>query len=75
VLHIREPKSVLPVNHSQDTLEIYRIDLAMAGFRGPQAARLFGLREQTCRIVLDDLTTAGLLRRSSAGHAASGAAR
>jgi DNA-binding response OmpR family regulator len=41
-----------------------------------QAARLFGLREQTCRIVLDDLVGAGLLRRSADGqYVISGAAR
>jgi len=33
-----------------------------------QAARLFGLRERTCRIVLDDLVGAGLLRRSAGGQ-------
>ena len=34
----------------------------------PQAARLFGLREQTCRIVLDDLVGAGVLRRRAEGQ-------
>jgi two-component system, cell cycle response regulator DivK len=34
----------------------------------PQAARLFGLREQTCRIVLDDLVGSGALRRSADGQ-------
>jgi two-component system, cell cycle response regulator DivK len=33
-----------------------------------QAARLFGLREQTCRIVLDDLVGSGALRRSADGQ-------
>ena len=33
-----------------------------------QAARLFGLRELTCRIVLDDLLRAGVLRRSADGQ-------
>lgn len=33
-----------------------------------QAARLFGLREQTCRIVLDDLVASGALRRSADGR-------
>jgi DNA-binding response OmpR family regulator len=41
-----------------------------------QAARLFGLREQTCRIVLDDLVRAGRLRRSADGqYITSGAVR
>ncbi len=31
--HIREPKPVLLVNHSPDTLDMYRIGLAIAGFR------------------------------------------
>jgi DNA-binding IclR family transcriptional regulator len=33
-----------------------------------QAARLFGLRETTCRVVLRDLVDAGLLRRTRDGH-------
>ena len=33
-----------------------------------QAARLFGLREQTCGIVLDDLVAAHLLRRTADGE-------
>jgi len=33
-----------------------------------QAARLFGLREQTCRIVLDDLVGSGALRRGADGQ-------
>jgi DNA-binding response OmpR family regulator len=33
-----------------------------------QAARLFGLRELTCRIVLDDLLRAGVLRRGADGQ-------
>ena len=30
-----------------------------------QAARLFGLREQTCRVILEDLVRSGRLRRSA----------
>jgi hypothetical protein len=37
-----------------------------------QAARLFGLRDVTCRVVLDDLVESGLLRRTSDGQYASG---
>jgi hypothetical protein len=33
-----------------------------------QAARLFGLREATCRVVLRDLVAAGRLRQSSDGQ-------
>ena len=33
-----------------------------------QAARLFGLRAATCRIVLDDLVAAGCLRRALDGQ-------
>jgi hypothetical protein len=33
-----------------------------------QAARLFGLREATCDVVLDDLVSEGLLRRSGDGQ-------
>ena len=33
-----------------------------------QAARLFGLRDNTCRVVLDDLIKDGKLRRSIAGR-------
>jgi hypothetical protein len=34
----------------------------------PQAARLFGLRETTCSVVLDDLVRDGRLRRSRDGQ-------
>lgn len=34
----------------------------------PQAARLFGLREATCSVVLDDLVRGGRLRRSREGQ-------
>jgi hypothetical protein len=33
-----------------------------------QAARLFGLRDRTCEIVLDDLVRAGRLRQSKDGQ-------
>lgn len=33
-----------------------------------QAARLFGLHRGTCRVVLDDLVSAGRLRRSNDGQ-------
>jgi len=33
-----------------------------------QAARLFGLRDTTCQIVLDDLVEAGALRRAQDGQ-------
>jgi hypothetical protein len=33
-----------------------------------QAARLFGLREATCRVVLNDLVSDGRLCRSPNGH-------
>jgi hypothetical protein len=33
-----------------------------------EAARLFGLRMTTCKIVLDALVHEGVLRRSSEGH-------
>jgi hypothetical protein len=33
-----------------------------------QAARLFGLREPTCRVVLDDLVRDGQLRQSGDGQ-------
>jgi hypothetical protein len=33
-----------------------------------EASRLFGLREATCRVVLDDLVTEGRLRRSPDGR-------
>ena len=33
-----------------------------------QAARLFGLRSETCRIVLDDLVNTGRLRRTEDGQ-------
>jgi len=33
-----------------------------------EAARLFGLRTTTCRIVLDALVQAGSLRRTDEGH-------
>jgi hypothetical protein len=33
-----------------------------------QAARLFGLRETTCLVLLDDLVREGRLRRSDDGH-------
>jgi hypothetical protein len=33
-----------------------------------QAARLFGLRDNTCRVVLDDLIKDGKLRRSIEGR-------
>lgn len=33
-----------------------------------QAVRLFGLRETTCRVVLDDLVRAGRLRRARDGQ-------
>ena len=33
-----------------------------------QAARLFGLRDHTCRVVLDDLVKSGTLRRSPEGR-------
>jgi DNA-binding IclR family transcriptional regulator len=33
-----------------------------------QAARLFGLRDTTCRLVLDDLVSAGTLRRLPDGQ-------
>ena len=33
-----------------------------------QAARLFGLRETTCRIVLEDLVAQGSLRRAADGQ-------
>jgi len=38
-----------------------------------QAARLFGLRESTCRLVLDDLVRAGRLRQTDDGRYLSGA--
>jgi hypothetical protein len=34
----------------------------------PQAARLFGLREATCQVVLDDLVRDGRLRRAVDGQ-------
>lgn len=34
----------------------------------PQAARLFGLRQETCRVVLDDLAQRSLVRRTETGH-------
>src|SRR5688572_13578134 len=34
----------------------------------PQAARLFGLRETTCSVVLEDLVRSGRLRRSQDGQ-------
>ena len=37
----------------------------------PQAARLFGLRTGTCRVVLDDLVGKGLLRKADDGQYAS----
>jgi hypothetical protein len=33
-----------------------------------QAARLFGLREPTCRVILEDLVRSGRLRRSADGQ-------
>ena len=33
-----------------------------------QAARLFGLRETTCRLVLDDLSRAGSLQQAEDGR-------
>jgi DNA-binding IclR family transcriptional regulator len=33
-----------------------------------QAARLFGLRERTCHVLLDDLVRDGRLRRAADGH-------
>ena len=33
-----------------------------------QAARLFGLRDRTCRVVLEDLVSDGKLRRSIEGR-------
>jgi len=33
-----------------------------------QAARLFGLRERTCRVLLDDLVSDGRLRRAANGQ-------
>ena len=33
-----------------------------------QAGRLFGLRESTCRLVLDDLVRADILRKSEDGR-------
>jgi hypothetical protein len=33
-----------------------------------QAARLFGLRERTCQVVLDDLVRDGRLRRAADGQ-------
>ena len=33
-----------------------------------QAARLFGLRDNTCRVVLEDLVKDGTLRRSNEGR-------
>jgi hypothetical protein len=33
-----------------------------------QAARLFGLRRQTCQVVLDDLVREGQLRRATDGQ-------
>jgi hypothetical protein len=33
-----------------------------------QAARLFALRDTTCRIVLDDLVNQGVLRRATDGQ-------
>jgi hypothetical protein len=35
---------------------------------GNQAARLFGLRQSTCSVVLDDLVTQGKLRRAADGQ-------
>ena len=35
--------------------------------QGPQAARLFGLSDDTCRVVLDSLVRRGALRRSQDG--------
>jgi hypothetical protein len=37
-----------------------------------QAARLFGVRAGTCRVVLDDLVTDGQLRRMDDGQYAAG---
>ena len=37
----------------------------------PQAARLFGLRDNTCQIVMEDLVRAGRLRLASGGQYAS----
>ena len=37
-----------------------------------QAARLFGLRDVTCRVILADLVEAGMLRRSADGQYRSG---
>ena len=34
----------------------------------PQAARLFGLRHETCRVVLEDLVRRGSLRRAEDGQ-------
>jgi hypothetical protein len=34
----------------------------------PQAARLFGLRQETCRVVLDDLTRRHVLRCTEDGQ-------
>jgi hypothetical protein len=34
----------------------------------PQAARLFGLRDSTCRIVMDDLVREGRLRQILGGQ-------
>ena len=36
--------------------------------RLPQAARLFGLRDTTCRLVLNDLVADGRLRQSADGR-------
>jgi hypothetical protein len=41
----------------------------------PQAARLFGLRPETCRLVLHDLVQRGLLRRTHDGQYAWGKPR
>jgi DNA-binding IclR family transcriptional regulator len=43
--------------------ELPGLDLALT-----QAARLFGLRETTCRLVLDDLVRVAILRQSEDGR-------
>jgi hypothetical protein len=48
-------------------LATYR-DMPGLSLHLPQAARLLGLRHETCRIVFDDLTQEGHLRRTNDGQ-------
>jgi hypothetical protein len=48
-------------------VDAYR-EMPGLSLRLPQAARLFGVRSETCQVVMDHLVSSGQLRRTTDGQ-------